>query len=57
MRCPNKLVGIVSWGPHDCGYAEYPAVYVKVSHVKDWITYLCSAQIIPKGITKAPAIP
>jgi secreted trypsin-like serine protease len=57
MRCPNRLVGIVSWVPVGCGYAEYPAVYTNVYLVKEWILYLCSAQIIPKEITKAPAIP
>jgi secreted trypsin-like serine protease len=60
MRCPNRLVGIVSWGSQECLHTELPAVYVKVSVVKDWILYLCSAEIlpiIPDRITKAPAIP
>jgi len=47
----------VSWGPIDCGHPDYPEVYTKVSAVRTWIEHLCSAQIIPKGITKADAIP
>jgi len=35
----------------------HAAVYTKVSAVRIWIEHLCSAQIIPKGITKADAIP
>jgi len=47
----------MSWGYKDCGHPDYPAVYTKVSAVRDWIINLCSAGIIPKGITKAAAIP
>ena len=57
LYCPRRLVGIVSWGAWDCGRPDYPAVYTKVSAVRDWIIHLCSAQIISKGITKADAIP
>ena len=37
LHFPRKLVGIVSWGHWDCGHPEYPAVYTKVSVVRDWI--------------------
>jgi len=45
----------VSWDWY-CGIPDYPAVYTKVSAVRDWILNLCSAQIIPKGIIKADAM-
>ena len=57
LYCPRRLVGIVSWGTLDCGHPDYPEIYTKVSAVRTWIEHLCSAQIIPKGITKADAIP
>jgi secreted trypsin-like serine protease len=41
----------------DCGNPEFPAVYTKVSAVRDWIMILCSSGIIPKGIIKADAMP
>ena len=31
------LIGITSWVAA-CGYAEWPDVYGRVSHVTDWIT-------------------
>jgi len=46
----------VSW-KYDCGHPLHPAVYTKVFAVGLWIEHLCGAQIIPKGITKADAIP
>ena len=30
------LIGIVSWGA-GCGYAEYPDIYGRVTHVLNWI--------------------
>ena len=57
LYCPRKLVGIVSWGTWDCAHPDYPEVYTKVSAVRDWIIHLCSAQIIPKAITKVDAMP
>jgi len=45
----------VSWA-WDCGNPVIPAAYTKVSAVPDWIINFCSAQIIPKEITKADAI-
>ena len=57
LYCPRKFVGIVSWGPWDCEHPDYPAGYTMVSAVRDWLIHLCSAQIIPKGITRAVAIP
>ena len=30
------LIGITSWGAA-CGYAEYPDVFARVTHVLDWI--------------------
>jgi len=57
LYCPRRLVGIVSWAEWDCGNSPYPAIYTKVSAVRDWITTLCSASVIPKGITKADPIP
>ena len=30
------LIGITSWAAA-CGYAEWPDVYGRVSHVADWI--------------------
>jgi len=47
----------VSSGAGDCGLPDYPEIYTKVSAVRDWIIHLCSAQIIPKGITTVDAIP
>ena len=58
LYCPRKLVGIVSYEPADyCGHPDNPAVYTKVSAVREWITILCSVGVIPKGITKADPIP
>jgi secreted trypsin-like serine protease len=58
LFCPRKLVGIVSWEPSGyCGHPDNPAVYTKVSAVRDWIIIVCSVSIIPKGITKAVAVP
>jgi secreted trypsin-like serine protease len=57
LYCPRKLVGIVSWGSWDCENPYLQTVFTKVSAVRKWIIHLCSAQIIPKGITKAEAIP
>ena len=58
LYCPRKLVGIVSWAQEQrCGFVPYPAIYTKVSAVRDWITTLCSAGVIPKGIAKADPIP
>jgi len=57
LYCPRRLVGIVSWTHWDCGSAYYPTIYTKVSAVRDWITTLCSAGVIPNGITKADPIP
>jgi secreted trypsin-like serine protease len=56
LYCPRKLVGIVSWAP-DCGNPYLGAIYTKVSAVRKWIIHLCTAQIIPKEITKFDAIP
>jgi len=53
---PPRLVGIVSW-VFDCGNPGFPGIYTNVSAERDWIIHLCSAQIIPKEITKADAIP
>jgi len=44
-------------GPAECGHPDYPEIFTKVSAVRNWIMHLCSAGIIPKGITKADAIP
>ena len=30
------IVGVVSWGAN-CGKAQYPGVYARVTHVRDWI--------------------
>ena len=30
------IVGVVSWGVN-CGKAQYPGVYARVTHVRDWI--------------------
>ena len=30
------VVGVVSWGA-DCGKEQYPGVYARVTHVRDWI--------------------
>ena len=38
----RRLVGIVTWGPTECGRADYPAVYTKVSVVRDWIKKQCA---------------
>jgi len=59
LHCPRKLVGIVSSDsePWDCGNAYHPAIYTKVSAVRNWIIDKCSTRVIPKGITKAGAIP
>ena len=56
LFCPRRLVGIASWY-WMCGHPDSPAVYTKVSAVRDWIIHLCSAGIIPKGIIKADAMP
>jgi secreted trypsin-like serine protease len=56
IYCPRKLVGIVSY-EWTCGNSYYPAVYTKVSAVRDWILNVCNAQTIPKGIIKADAKP
>ena len=37
----RRLVGIVSWGQRECGHADYPAVYTKVSAVRNWILKHC----------------
>jgi len=47
----------VSWTYWDCGNTAHPALYTKVSAVRDWIINLCSTGIIPNAITKADAIP
>ena len=57
LHFPRTLVGIVSWGPTECGHADDPAVYTKVSAVWNWILKQCGLQKIPKGITKAGAMP
>ena len=57
LDCPRKLVGVVSWGPTECGRANYPAVYTKVSAVRDWILKQCGLKKIPMGIIKAVAMP
>lgn len=54
---PPRLVGIVSWGPVDCGLVGYPAVYTKVSALWDWILNACNLQKMPKEITKVRAMP
>jgi secreted trypsin-like serine protease len=59
--CPRRLVGILSWGwncgdPY-CYYGYFPAVYTKVSAVRNWILNACSAPIVAMEITKADAIP
>jgi hypothetical protein len=41
IHYPRRLVGIVSWGPQECGDADYPAVYTKVSVVRKWILKHC----------------
>ena len=56
LNSPRRLVGIVSW-KWDCGSSILPAVYTNVFAVRDWISNVCNAQIIPKGIIKADAIP
>jgi len=50
---PPRLVGIVSWGPVECGQVGFPAVYTKVSALWDWILYACNLEKIPMEITKA----
>jgi secreted trypsin-like serine protease len=47
----------VARGPSECGHADYPAVYTKVSAVRSWIMGICSSKNIPTGITKAEAMP
>ena len=56
LNSPRRLVGIVSW-KWDCGSSIWPAVYTKVSAVQEWITDICSSQIVDKGIIKADAMP
>jgi len=41
IHSPRRLVGIVSWGPQECGRADYPEVYTKVSVVREWILKYC----------------
>lgn len=31
------LVGIVSFGPAQCGLANWPGIYTRVDHFVDWI--------------------
>ena len=57
LHPPRRLVGIVSWGPTECGHADYPAVYTKVSVVRDWIIRQCALEKMPMEITKAYVIP
>jgi secreted trypsin-like serine protease len=40
-----------------CADPKYPAVYTKVSAVREWILNVCNTQIIPKGIIKTDAMP
>lgn len=47
----------MSWGPSACGRPDYPAVYTKVSAVRDWIKCFCSAQMLQMEIIKAGEIP
>ncbi|XP_071552041.1 phenoloxidase-activating factor 1-like isoform X1 [Panulirus ornatus] len=34
---PYLLIGVVSYGPVNCGQQDYPGIYTSVSHYKDWI--------------------
>ncbi|XP_071535967.1 phenoloxidase-activating factor 3-like [Panulirus ornatus] len=34
---PYLLIGVVSYGPVNCGREGYPGVYTSVSHYRDWI--------------------
>ena len=53
---PRRLVGIVSY-EWDCGNPNYPALYTKVSALRNWIISACNGQTIPKGVIKADAKP